>query len=144
MYQYQVSFGDAIKRAFSNYCCFTGRASRSEYWWFTLFNFLISLVFTIGSTIIGVISVTNGETPSNVNIFTILSWIYSAAVLLPSWGLMFRRLHDAGHSGWNCLWGLLPCIGWIILIVYYCQESEPEENIYGPVPNTIGDDEIGY
>lgn len=144
MYQYQVSFGDAIKRAFSNYCCFTGRASRSEYWWFALFNFIISFVFSIGSMIIGFSAAANGEVPSNVNIFTILSCIYSAAVLLPSWGLMFRRLHDAGHSGWNSLWGLLPCIGWIILIVYYCQESEPEENIYGPVPNTIGDDEIGY
>lgn len=137
MYQYQVSFGEAIKRAFSNYCCFTGRASRSEYWWFVLFCSIINFVINIGDTVLNTLAVVNNDEPSSFNVFTIISLFWGLAVLLPSWGLVFRRLHDTGRSGWNCCWGLLPCIGWIILIVYYCQDSEPEENIYGPVPNLI-------
>lgn len=134
MYQYQVSFGDAIKRAFSNYCVFTGRASRSEYWWFYLFTLLVSWVIGIPGGIMNFSAILNGDEPS-INFFTILSYIWSLAVLLPSFGLLFRRLHDTGRSGWNWCWVFLPVIGLIILIVYLCQESQPMDNKYGPVPN---------
>lgn len=136
MYQYQVTFSDAIKRAFSYYCCFTGRASRSEYWWFALFNAIVSFVISFASGIIFVLVDDSGDPVSDIYA-NIPSYIYQLIVLLPSMGLCFRRLHDTGRSGWNICWGLLPCIGLIILIVYYCQESEPEENAYGPVPNLI-------
>lgn len=60
---------------------------------------------------------------------------FGLVCFLPDLGLTFRRLHDAGHSGWNILWNLLPIIGQIILLVYFCQQSQPMENKYGPVPN---------
>ncbi len=141
MYQYQVSFGEAIKRAFRNYCCFTGRASRSEYWWFALFTAIVSFVLNMGSTILMFSSGIQGNDLNelnelnNLNVFSVLLYLWCIAIMLPSWGLLFRRLHDTGRSGWNCLWSFLPCIGGIILIVFCCQDSQPEENIYGPVPN---------
>ncbi|MDE6297676.1 MAG: DUF805 domain-containing protein [Muribaculaceae bacterium] len=126
MYQYQVSFSEAISRAFNNYCCFTGRASRSEYWWFALFcaivNWAIALIF--GLTF-GMDSV----------VFNTISWLWSVAIFLPSLGLLFRRLHDTGRSGWNCCWALLPVVGWIIILVFVCQDSQMTDNQYGPVPN---------
>ncbi len=125
MYQYQVSFSDAIKRAFNQYCCFTGRASRSEYWWFVLFTFIVGVI----------LEALAGN--SMTSIFAWLAYLFSLATLLPSLGLVFRRLHDTGRSGWNILWCLLPLIGTIILLVFLCQPSKPEPNQYGPMPNAI-------
>ena len=126
MYQYQVSFSDAIRRAFNNYCNFSGRASRSEFWWFMLFcaivNWAIALIF---GGLFGMDSI----------IFNIVSYLWSLFILLPNLGLQFRRLHDTGRSGWNICWWLLPIVGWIIVLIYLCQESQMQDNQYGPVPN---------
>ncbi|MBD5329024.1 MAG: DUF805 domain-containing protein [Bacteroides sp.] len=127
MYQYQVSFLDAVKRAFNNYCCFTGRASRSEYWWFCLFNLIVSWVLGVFCGIIF------GQ--DNLSVTYYISGLWNLAVLLPSFGLLFRRLHDTGRSGWNWCWSFLPVVGWIILLVYLCQDSQMQDNQYGPVPN---------
>lgn len=127
MYQYQVPFGDAVKRALNNYCCFTGRASRSEYWWFYLFNWIVSWVIGLLTWIIP------GDT--GIYIAYSLMTLWGLAMLLPSLGLLFRRLHDTGRSGWNWLWIWFPFVGWIILLVFLCQDSQMEENQYGPVPN---------
>lgn len=134
MNQYQVSFGSAISRALSQYCCFTGRASRSEYWWWALFVFLIGMAFGV----LQIIFLTaDGPGSTMGKLFDWLEWIWEIAVFLPSLGLTFRRLHDTGHSGWNICWGLLPVIGWIILLVYYCKPSEMQDNEYGQVPNVF-------
>ena len=125
MYQYRVSFGEAISRAFSNYCKFTGRASRSEYWWFALLNELLYLLIQFMGFVGGFDHTTRD----------VLGMIIGLPLCLPSLGLLFRRLHDTGRSGWNWLWFLLPVIGWIILIIYLAQDSEMTENQYGPVPN---------
>ena len=141
MEQYQVSFVEAIKRAFSKYCVFTGRASRSEYWWFSLFITVITLILCIPMTIESVTmmqqAMSTGVVPAErtPGIMTYLYYIWALVVLLPSWGVLFRRLHDTGRSGWNCLWSFLPIAGSIVLIVLCCQPSQPMENKYGPVPN---------
>ncbi len=128
MYQYQVSFGEAVKRAFAKYCCFTGRASRSEYWWFALFvaivGWCISIFGGVGFT---------GDSPSTGAL--IVAYVWDLFILLPSMGLCFRRLHDTGRSGWNTCWAFLPVIGTIILLVFLCQASQPGDNQYGPEPN---------
>ncbi len=126
MYQYQVSFGDAISRAFNNYCNFSGRASRSEYWWFALFCGIVgwALGLFIGLPL-GTDSIA----------YQCIGGLWSLAVFLPSLGLTFRRLHDTGRSGWNICWYFLPVIGWIILLVFLCQDSQMMDNKYGPVPN---------
>ncbi|MBD5231342.1 MAG: DUF805 domain-containing protein [Bacteroidales bacterium] len=135
MYQYQVSFGAAVRRAFSKYCCFTGRASRSEYWWFQLFLFIIGAIISSFSIATTVKSFSEGDYSTPFNIYTVISYIWGLIILLPSWGLLFRRLHDTGRSGWNWCWCFLPIVGAIILLVFCCQESQPQENKYGPVPN---------
>ncbi|MDE6683037.1 MAG: DUF805 domain-containing protein [Muribaculaceae bacterium] len=126
MYQYQVSFGDAISRACNKYCCFTGRASRSEYWWFVLF------VAIVGWGIGIVFGLTFG---TDSFAYQTIAGVWNLAVLLPTLGLVFRRLHDTGRSGWNWCWSFLPVVGWIILLIYLCQDSQMVENKYGPVPN---------
>lgn len=65
----------------------------------------------------------------------IISLIVSLALLLPSLGLGVRRLHDINRSGWMLLIGLIPLIGAIILIIWFCKESQMTENEYGPVPH---------
>lgn len=116
-YQREVSLADAIRMGFNNYVKFSGRSSRSEYWWWTLFTFLVGLAA-------GLID-SNGY----------LGAICSLALLLPGLGLACRRLHDIGRAaGWifiNCI----PVVGNIIFIVWACMPSEPMANRFGPVPN---------
>ncbi len=81
MYQRQVSFVEAIKMAIQqNYCNFSGRSSRSEYWWFTLFTFILGVLLTLifGDGTLG----------------SVISGVVNLALLLPSLGVAVRRLHD--------------------------------------------------
>lgn len=103
---------------FHKYCCFTGRASRSEYWWWFLF------VVIVGA-ILGMFGKT-GE---------VLNGIAGLALFLPGLGLAVRRLHDISKSGWWVLLALIPVVGAIILIIWYVQDSDQYTNQYGPVPN---------
>ena len=125
MNQRQVTFKEAIVRAIQqNYCNFSGRASRSEFWWFQLFGFILS-------TVIGIVFCWSQDTMSIVNC------IVGLALFLPSLGLTVRRLHDIDKSGWWIFIGLIPIVGWIILLVWYCKDSQMEPNQYGPVPNLV-------
>ncbi len=100
------------KVVFENYANFEGRARRAEYWYFVLFNIIIS--FALGF-IGGMIN------------FEFLSTIYSLAVLVPSIAVAIRRMHDVGKSGWFCL---IP----IYNIVLAVTEGEKGANQYGPDP----------
>lgn len=115
-----MSFVDAVKSVFTQYVGFNGRARRSEYWYWVLFNFIVSFVLGFLGQFIG--------------IFSVLSSIYSLAVLLPSLAVCVRRLHDLGKQWTWLLLALIPLVGAIILIVFYCQDSQPGENQYGPNP----------
>lgn len=116
MFQRQLSFGEAISICFNKYCTFAGRASRSEYWWWTLFNFIVGCVLSVISE---------------------YATIASLALLLPGLGVFVRRMHDIGRSGWWYFFNCLPLVGSIILIVWCCKESEPADNQYGPVPYLV-------
>lgn len=107
----------------AKYATFSGRASRQEYWFFTLFNLLIS--FSLG--LIDALLQT-GE---------IFSSLYSLAVLLPSLAVACRRLHDIGRTGWWLLLALIPLLGWIILIIFHCLDSEAGTNQYGENPKGL-------
>ena len=108
------------------YACFSGRARRKEYWMFVLFNFIAaSVAGFIGGLLVRV---------TGVVAFSFLSTIYNLAVLIPGLAVCFRRLHDIGKSGWWVLIGLVPFVGWIVLLVFACLDSQPGENKYGPNP----------
>lgn len=99
-----MTFGESISTCFSRYADFTGRASRSEYWWWTLFVVLA----TIAANII------NDK----------VSALFSLATLLPSFAVGARRLHDVDRSGWFQLLYLIPVIGWVIVIYWAAQEGK--------------------
>jgi len=107
------------------YAVFSGRARRKEYWYFVLFNAIISFVLSIIEGLAGIATGTD---------YSVLAGLYSLAVLLPSIGVAIRRLHDTGRSGWWLFIGLVPLIGAIILLVYMVSDSEAGTNEYGPSP----------
>jgi uncharacterized membrane protein YhaH (DUF805 family) len=99
-----MTFGESISACFSKYATFDGRASRPEFWWWSLFTFLASAAS-------GVVSET-------------LSALFSLAVLLPSLAVGARRLHDTDRSAWFLLLWFIPIIGWIVLLVWAVQEAK--------------------
>lgn len=108
--------------AFNSYAGFGGRSSRSEFWWWMLFTFIVGCVCSFISVM--------ADT-------TVISGLVSLAFLLPNIAISVRRLHDIGKSGWWYLLNLIPIIGSIVLIVWYCQPSQEFANEYGPVPNVM-------
>lgn len=108
------------KVVLQNYANFSGRANRAEFWWFVLANAIVSGVLQI---------LGNAST-----IFTVLAAVYGLAVLIPALAVAVRRLHDTNRSGWWLLIGLVPCVGIIILIVFYATPGMPTDNDHGPVP----------
>jgi uncharacterized membrane protein YhaH (DUF805 family) len=111
-----------------NYFKFSGRATRSEYWYFVLFGLLFSLAAMLIDFSIGTFYIEEG-----IGIF---SSIYTLAILIPSLAVTVRRLHDTNRSAWWLLISLIPIIGTIVLIVFYCQDSK-EDNKYGVNPKKI-------
>jgi uncharacterized membrane protein YhaH (DUF805 family) len=101
-----MNFQDSIKTCFTKYAEFSGRASRSEYWWFFLFCLLAGLALSMVSQV--------------------LSGLFSLATLLPRLAVGARRLHETNRSGWWQLLWFIPVIGWIIIIIFLVQEPAPE------------------
>lgn len=120
--------------ALRKYAVFSGRARRREYWFFTLFNFLVA----IGLSMIDVMR--SGGTAE----VSLLASIYSLAVLLPSLAVAVRRLHDVGRSGWWILIAFVPLIGLLVLLVFTLQDSQPHPNEYGPSPKPAFGDADPY
>ena len=112
--------------ALKRYAEFSGRSTRNEFWFFVLFNVLISLGLTIVGELLG----------AYIGGFGFLQGIYSLATLVPTFAVCVRRLHDTGRSGFWILVGLIPFIGSIILLIFYCQGSQESGNQYGPSPAT--------
>lgn len=108
------------------YAVFSGRARRKEYWYFVLFNILVSIALVAVDYATGNLNVETGLSP--------LEAIYSLAVLLPGLGVSVRRLHDTERSGWWLLIGLIPVIGAIVLLVFMVQDGTPGDNAYGLDP----------
>jgi uncharacterized membrane protein YhaH (DUF805 family) len=108
-----MTFLDAVKTCFTKYGDFKGRASRSEYWWYTLFIVLASFAAAIISDRV--------------------SALFALATLLPSIAVGARRLHDTNRSGWLQLIVLIPVLGWLVLLYFMLQEPK-EPNRFGAAP----------
>ena len=112
----QKWFIDVIQ---NHYYDFDGRVNREPFWMYVLWNFIASIAVSILVSIIHL---------------GFISTLISLALILPSLGIGARRLHDTGRSGWFQLIGIIPIIGWIILIYFAVQEGEAGANMYGPNP----------
>ena len=101
------------------YADFTGRARRSEYWWFTLANIVAMVILILLVAV--------------ADIFWVLYAIYGLALIVPSIAVTVRRLHDTDKSGWWILIALVPFVGGLILLVFLCIDSTPRgPNQFGP------------
>ena len=106
-------------KALKNYAVFEGRSRRKEYWMFTLVNMVISMLLAALS-------------------FGTLESIYALVMFIPSLSVSVRRLHDTNRSGWWLLIGLVPFIGFLVLIYFFIQDSYPGTNQYGANPKDQG------
>jgi uncharacterized membrane protein YhaH (DUF805 family) len=129
-----MGFADAIKSNFSKYVTFSGRAPRSEFWWWALFTFIANIVLSgIDIALFGHTIVAEGGFTAYTN-FSPLAGIFSLAVLLPSISVAVRRLHDTDRSGWWWWLVLIPLVGIIILIVWWATQGTRGPNRYGEDP----------
>jgi uncharacterized membrane protein YhaH (DUF805 family) len=135
---YGIGFVDAVKRAFKKYATFTGRASRSEYWWWTLFTFITYLVLGLLTYVVGIAtSRDGGRTPGLLAVpLIILFAVFALGIIVPTLALTVRRLHDAGYSGLLALLFLVPYVGGLIIMIFALMPSSPAGAKYDPVPAT--------
>ena len=108
------------------YAVFGGRARRKEYWFFFLFNILISIGLAVIDNAMGGFSAEAG--------IGLLGGIYALAVLIPGIAVAVRRLHDTDKSGWWLLIAFVPVIGTIVLIIFLALDSKPGPNRFGDNP----------
>lgn len=118
-----MTFGQSISHVFSNYATFTGRAPRSEFWWFALFTLVASIAL---SFLDGLIFGAGG--------IGILSTLFSLAILIPSVAVGVRRLHDIDRTGWWYLLVLVPILGFLVLLFFFVQRGTAGPNRFGPDP----------
>lgn len=113
-----MSPGEAIRSGFQHYVDASGRASRSEFWWWTAFTTVVYLVLSL--------------LPGNAA--AIANALFMLATLLPSFAVQIRRLHDLDRVGWWLLIAFIPVIGWIVLLVWACTRGTTGDNRFGPDP----------
>jgi uncharacterized membrane protein YhaH (DUF805 family) len=120
-----MNFFDAIKSGFHNYVNFSGRAVRSEYWYWTLFVIVL----------VGVLGVVDQmlNPGARMGAFSVLNGLVSLALILPGIAVSVRRLHDIDRTGWWLLLGFT-VIGALVLIYWACQRGTSGPNRFGPDP----------
>jgi uncharacterized membrane protein YhaH (DUF805 family) len=115
-----MTFTQAISSGFSNYINFTGRASRSAFWYWALFGLLVGIVADI--------------VDYSMDTGYLIGQLWGLAMLLPNLAVGARRLHDTNRSGFWLFIGLVPLIGWILLVVWWCMKGTSGSNQYGADP----------
>lgn len=119
----RIGLFEAVRLVFSKYATFSGRSTRSEYWWWAVFYAIVCIVLqliSIGSDSTGMV----------------LGTLLGLVCLIPNLAVNVRRLHDVGKGGGWIFIILLPLIGWIWYLVLLLKSSEPFENRFGLDPHT--------
>jgi uncharacterized membrane protein YhaH (DUF805 family) len=128
---YGASLGIAFSRFWRKYATFSGRASRSEYWWWVLIASVVSALFYIIGTVAGGVygppTAVGGLTLGpGYGIYVTLSLLWGLAVLVPGLALSWRRFHDTNRSGASYFLALIPFVGPIIVLVFVLLPSNPQ------------------
>ena len=105
------------------YATFSGRATRSEFWYFILGTIILSIV-------VGALSAIIGHYISDI-LGGLITLVYTLGLIIPSLAISVRRLHDTNKDWWFILFGLIPCIGALIMLVFYILPSDPGHNRFG-------------
>lgn len=119
-----MTFPDAVRRCFTLYATFAGRARRSEFWFFWLFNLLAHGVAGLLDAAI-------------FSVAAPLNAIVSLLLLVPNLAVAVRRLHDGGRSGWWLLLFLVPLVGIVVLLIWYLSRGQDGPNRFGADPRAI-------
>jgi uncharacterized membrane protein YhaH (DUF805 family) len=114
-----VSFQDALKMQFENVLNFNGRASLSAYWWYALGLFIANVVLEIFAAVIGSLA------------FSLLIYLVVLVIGLSGLSVAVRRMHDTDKSGWMLLLGLIPFIGWLVVLILLILPGTPGQNRFG-------------
>jgi uncharacterized membrane protein YhaH (DUF805 family) len=128
---YGATFGQAVSRFFKKYATFTGRASRSEFWWWFLVNTLVGLVLYVITLLLGGSGATFDATTGTSTpgpgfvVGIVLSSIWFLATIVPWLALVWRRFHDTNRSGAFYFLSLIPFVGGIIVLVMLALPSDP-------------------
>lgn len=125
-------FWEAVKLFFTHYVDFRTRSRRREFWFACIFNTVLILAFYA----LGIVGIST-ENTTLTSIGSVLLFVYSIAILIPGLAVSVRRLHDVGKSGWFYLLNMIPYLGSIILLVFYCMDSTMD-NQWGPSPKGLG------
>lgn len=132
-----MSFTVAVRTCFQKYGSFEGRARRAEFWWWQLFTVIVvGISALIGAAFAGLSMAGNSGGGASGPLLVVGIAFYVVAILLalalvvPTYAVGCRRLHDRGQSGWLQLLGLVPC-GNIVLLVFWLMAGTPGANVYG-------------
>jgi len=128
-----MTYFGAIKYCYSHYATFSGRAPRSEYWWWVLY----AVISLIAATIIDGILGTRFIVSAGVVVWLPYGYVYtlvSLVNLLPGLSVLVRRLHDRDKSGWWFWILMVPVVGGIVLLVWFCTKGTTGPNRYGDDP----------
>jgi uncharacterized membrane protein YhaH (DUF805 family) len=134
--------------ALRRYADFEGRARRSEYWLFVLFNVLVAaailLLMSVATAVVGGLGSTGRDghlsdqaadtAAAVVGVFIVVWILFVLAMFIPGLAVRVRRLHDIGQSGWMLLIALVPLIGGLTLFIMSVLDSQPGPNAYGEDP----------
>lgn len=128
---YGASFAEAFSRFWKKYATFSGRASRSEYWFWALANFivtgvLVALTLAVGLPTSTVDPTTGAAQPGAIAVAGIvLIGLWWLATVIPGLALTVRRLHDINFSGWMWFLNLIPSVGSLIILIFTVLPSDP-------------------
>lgn len=141
-----LTFGQAIRSVFGKYSDGRGRATRSEYWYFVLFQALVSIglaiLLAVSFTLAFGATLTSGSSSSSPNTGGLILFAISAvllgawwiATIVPAIAVSVRRFHDAGYTGWLWFLHFVPSVGSIAVIVFMLLPSASTANNWGPAP----------
>ena len=126
----RVQFAEAFKKGFTHFTDFNSRSRRSEYWLLALAVWLIGFVIGIIATTILYLLIKEDKDEITIYVDGFVGLI-TFIFMLPC---AVRRLHDIGKSGWFMFLLCIPLVGWIILLAFFCIDSQMQTNEYGPSP----------
>jgi len=127
----KVSFGEAISRFYGNYANFSGRASRSEYWFVALYSLLVTIPFYVLAISTGSTDPYTGVAQPN-GMWTGFIGLWGLVNLIPNLAINWRRLHDVNKSGGYYFMLLIPIVGVILVLIALCTDSDAQQNRFGP------------